>query len=82
MPMPLEINQNEITYCYQALGELARSNHRWEKNYRLFISWTEEQRQWWINQLKRQREAQVPVAIELTTKMIEIRLRGANGNLA
>jgi len=80
MPIPLEINQNEIEHCYQALGELTRSNRSWTKNYNLFISWTDEQRQWWINQLKRQREAQVPVAIELITKMIEIRLGGINGN--
>ena len=70
---------DEIKLFYTALNQLARKNEFWRKNYTIFAAWPDETREWWIKRIKQQAQKDVPVAVTLMAKVIEIRLGGTNG---
>jgi len=70
---------NEIKLFYTALNQLARENELWRKNLSIFTAWPDETREWWIKRIKQQAQKDVPIAVTLMAKVIEIRLGGTNG---
>lgn len=71
---------SEIQLFWRALNELYLENKYWRKNISVYRAWDDYQRQWWVNRVKAQAVKEVPVAVQLITKVIELRLRGENGN--
>lgn len=71
---------NEVQLFWRALNELSLENKHWRKNVSIYRTWDDYQRQWWINRIKAQAVKEVPVAAQLITKVIELRLRGENEN--
>ena len=73
---------SEIQLFWRALNELCLEDKHWRRNVSIYHTWDEYQRQWWINRIKAQAAKEVPVAVRLIAKVIELRLRGENGNQA
>jgi urease accessory protein UreF len=71
---------DEVKLFYTALNQLARENELWRKNYSIFAAWPDETREWWIKRIKQQAQKDVPIAVTLMAKVVEIRLGGINGN--
>lgn len=71
---------NETKLFYTALNQLARENELWRKNYSIFAAWPDETRKWWIKRIKQQAQKDVPIAVTLMAKVVEIRLGGINEN--
>lgn len=71
---------DELKLFREALFELQAEHQRWTKNLNIFLAWDSYQQEWWIARIKVQATKGIPVAEQVMGKIIEIRLRGANGN--
>lgn len=71
---------DEINLFRKALFELHNEHAKWTKNLNLFLRWDATQQEWWIGHIKQQAKKGIPVAVAVVQKVVEIRLRGANGN--
>lgn len=72
-------SQPEEQLVWRALNELAKEDSSWARNVSIYRTWTHDQRLWYIERIKVQAKREVPAAVKIITKTIELRLRGANG---
>lgn len=72
-------SQPEEQLVWRALNELAKEDSSWARNVSIYRTWSHDQRLWYIERIKVQAKHEIPAAVKLITKVVELRLRGANG---